>query len=245
MERLKDKVIIITGAAQGMGKVHAKCAIEEGAKVVITDINAEKGNEVAKDLGDNALFIKHNVADEDDWKRVVQETEDKWGRIDVLVNNAGITYNMKIDEITLEDYMKILNINQVSVFLGIKYVSEVMKAQKSGAIINVSSMNGLVGGAIGYTDTKFAVRGMTKAAARELSPYNITVNSVHPGVIQTPMLEQPGVKEAVDKFKQTILMRRVAEAEEVSRMIIFLASDEARYSTGSEFVIDGGVTATV
>ncbi|MCO4096114.1 SDR family NAD(P)-dependent oxidoreductase [Macrococcoides canis] len=245
MERLKDKVIIITGAAQGMGKVHAKCAIEEGAKVVITDINAEKGNEVAKDLGDNALFIKHNVADEDDWKRVVQETEDKWGRIDVLVNNAGITYNMKIDEITLEDYMKILNINQVSVFLGIKYVSEVMKAQKSGAIINVSSMNGLVGGAIGYTDTKFAVRGMTKAAARELSPYNITVNSVHPGVIQTPMLEQPGVKEAVDKFKQTIPMRRVAEAEEVSRMIIFLASDEARYSTGSEFVIDGGVTATV
>lgn len=167
------------------------------------------------------------------------------GRIDVLVNNAGITYNMKIDEITLEDYMKILNINQVSVFLGIKYVSEVMKAQKSGAIINVSSMNGLVGGAIGYTDTKFAVRGMTKAAARELSPYNITVNSVHPGVIQTPMLEQPGVKEAVDKFKQTIPMRRVAEAEEVSRMIIFLASDEARYSTGSEFVIDGGVTATV
>lgn len=245
MERLKDKVIIITGAAQGMGKVHAKCAIEEGAKVVITDINAEKGNEVAKDLGDNALFIKHNVADEDDWKRVVQETEDKWGRIDVLVNNAGITYNMKIDEITLEDYMKILNINQVSVFLGIKYVSEVMKAQKSGAIINVSSMNGLVGGAIGYTDTKFAVRGMTKAAARELSPYNITVNSVHPGVIQTPMLEQPGIKEAVDKFKQTIPMRRVAEAEEVSRMIIFLASDEARYSTGSEFVIDGGVTATV
>ncbi|QIH74785.1 glucose 1-dehydrogenase [Macrococcoides canis] len=245
MERLKDKVIIITGAAQGMGKVHAKCAIEEGAKVVITDINAEKGNEVAKDLGDNALFIKHNVADEDDWKRVVQKTEDKWGRIDVLVNNAGITYNMKIDEITLEDYMKILNINQVSVFLGIKYVSEVMKVQKSGAIINVSSMNGLVGGAIGYTDTKFAVRGMTKAAARELSPYNITVNSVHPGVIQTPMLEQPGVKEAVDKFKQTIPMRRVAEAEEVSRMIIFLASDEARYSTGSEFVIDGGVTATV
>lgn len=245
MERIKDKVMIITGAAQGMGKVHAECAIAEGAKVVITDINEEKGNEVAKELGEKALFIKHNVADEEDWKRVIKETYDKWGRVDVLVNNAGITYNMKIDQITLEDYMKIININQVSVFLGIKYVSEIMKTQKSGTIINISSMNGLVGGAIGYTDTKFAVRGMTKAAARELSPYNITVNSVHPGVIHTQMLEQPGVKEAVEKFKQTIPMRRVAEAKEVSHMIIFLASDEARYSTGSEFVIDGGVTATV
>lgn len=245
MERLKDKVIIITGAAQGMGKVHAERAIAEGAKVVITDINEEKGQAVAATLGSDALFIKHNVVSESDWENVVQTTLEHWGKIDVLVNNAGITYNMKIEEITLDDYMKIVNINQVSVFLGIKSVTATMKAQNSGAIINISSMNGLTGGAIGYTDTKFAVRGMTKAAARELSPFNITVNSVHPGVIHTPMLEQPGVKEAVDKFKQTIPMRRVAQAEEVSNMIIFLASDEARYSTGSEFIIDGGVTATV
>lgn len=245
MERLKDKVIIITGAAQGMGKVHAERAIAEGAKVVITDINEEKGQAVAATLGSDALFIKHNVVSESDWENVVQTTLEYWGKIDVLVNNAGITYNMKIEEITLDDYMKIVNINQVSVFLGIKSVTATMKAQNSGAIINISSMNGLAGGAIGYTDTKFAVRGMTKAAARELSPFNITVNSVHPGVIHTPMLEQPGVKEAVDKFKQTIPMRRVAQAEEVSNMIIFLASDEARYSTGSEFIIDGGVTATV
>lgn len=245
MKRLKDKVIIITGAAQGMGKVHAERAIAEGAKVVITDINEEKGQAVAVTLGSDALFIKHNVVSESDWENVVQTTLEYWGKIDVLVNNAGITYNMKIEEITLDDYMKIVNINQVSVFLGIKSVTATMKAQNSGAIINISSMNGLAGGAIGYTDTKFAVRGITKAAARELSPFNITVNSVHPGVIHTPMLEQPGVKEAVDKFKQTIPMRRVAQAEEVSNMIIFLASDEARYSTGSEFVIDGGVTATV
>lgn len=245
MERLKDKVIIITGAAQGMGKVHAERAIAEGAKVVITDINEEKGQAVAATLGSDALFIKHNVVSESDWENVVQTTLEHWDKIDVLINNAGITYNMKIEEITLDDYMKIVNINQVSVFLGIKSVTATMKAQNSGAIINISSMNGLAGGAIGYTDTKFAVRGMTKAAARELSPFNITVNSVHPGVIHTPMLEQPGVKEAVDKFKQTIPMRRVAQAEEVSNMIIFLASDEARYSTGSEFIIDGGVTATV
>ncbi|MGX7107987.1 SDR family NAD(P)-dependent oxidoreductase [Facklamia miroungae] len=245
MERLKDKVIIITGGAQGMGKVHAEVALTEGAMVVITDINEEKGNEVAKELGQNILFIKQDVTKEEDWKKVIDATMDKWGKIDALVNNAGITYNMKIEDISLDDYMKIVNINQVSVFLGIKAVTPIMKEQKQGSIINISSMNGLIGGAIGYTDTKFAIRGMTKAAARELSPYNITVNSVHPGVVHTPMLEQPGVKEAVDKFKETIPMRRVAQPEEVSNMIVFLASDEARYSTGSEFVIDGGVTASL
>ncbi|MCE4957391.1 glucose 1-dehydrogenase [Macrococcoides caseolyticum] len=245
MERLKDKVIIITGAAQGMGKVHAEKILAEGAKVVITDINEELGQTVAQALGDQALFIKQDVSSEADWKNVVETTMSKFGRIDVLVNNAGITYNKKMSDVSLDDYMKIVNINQVSVFLGMKYVSEIMKAQKNGSIINISSMNGLVGGAIGYTDTKFAVRGMTKAAAHELSPFNIKVNSVHPGVIHTPMLEQPGVKEAVEKFKETIPMRRVAQAEEVSNLIIFLASDEASYSTGSEFVIDGGITGTV
>ena len=139
--------------------------------------------------------------------------------------------------------MKIVNINQVSVFLGIKTVSKIMKSQKQGSIINISSMNGLVGGAIGYTDTKFAVRGMTKAAAKELSPYNIRVNSVHPGVIKTPMLEQDDVKEAVKEFEKTIPMRRVAQPEEVSKLVCFLGSDDASYSTGSEFVIDGGITA--
>ncbi|MGF3112536.1 SDR family NAD(P)-dependent oxidoreductase [Facklamia sp. P9177] len=245
MERLEGKVLIITGGAQGMGKVHAEVALAEGAKVVITDINEEKGNEVAKELGKNVLFVKQDVTKESDWKKVIDATMDKWGRIDSLVNNAGITYNMKIEDVSLDDYMKIVNINQVSVFLGIKAVTPIMKQQKYGSIINISSMNGLVGGAIGYTDTKFAVRGMTKSAARELSPYNITVNSVHPGVVHTPMLEQPGVKEAVDKFKETIPMRRVAQPKEVSNLVVFLASDEARYSTGSEFVIDGGVTAAV
>lgn len=139
--------------------------------------------------------------------------------------------------------MKIVNINQVSVFLGMKSVASTMKEQQHGSIINISSMNGLVGGAIGYTDTKFAVRGMTKAASSDLSPYNIRVNSVHPGVIQIPMIEQEGVKEAVEEFAKTIPMRRVALTEEVSNMVIFLASDDASYSTGSEFVIDGGLTA--
>ncbi|QYA48506.1 glucose 1-dehydrogenase [Nosocomiicoccus ampullae] len=243
MGKLQDKVVVITGGAQGMGELHAKKAIAEGAKVVITDINDELGQRTANSLGDDVLFIKHDVSKEADWNHVIQEVMNKWNRIDVLVNNAGITYNKTIDQISLEDYMKIVNINQVSVFLGIKTVSKIMKSQKQGAIINISSINGLVGGAIGYTDTKFAVRGMTKAAAKELSPYNIRVNSVHPGVIKTPMLEQEDVKEAVKEFEKTIPMRRVAQSEEVSNLVCFLASDDASYSTGSEFVIDGGITA--
>ncbi|WP_040928974.1 glucose 1-dehydrogenase [Nosocomiicoccus massiliensis] len=243
MGKLQDKVIVITGGAQGMGELHAKKAIAEGAKVVITDINDELGQKTANSLGDDVLFIKQDVSKEEDWNHVIQEVMNKWNRIDVLVNNAGITYNKTIDQISLEDYMKIVNINQVSVFLGIKTVSEIMKSQKQGSIINISSINGLVGGAIGYTDTKFAVRGMTKAAAKELSPYNIRVNSVHPGVIKTAMLEQEDVKEAVKEFEKTIPMRRVAQPEEVSNLVCFLASDDASYSTGSEFVIDGGITA--
>lgn len=243
MGKLQDKVIVITGGAQGMGELHAKKAIAEGAKVVITDINDELGQKTANSLGDDVLFIKHDVSKEADWNHVIQEVMNKWNRIDVLVNNAGITYNKTIDQISLEDYMKIVNINQVSVFLGIKTVSKIMKSQKQGSIINISSINGLVGGAIGYTDTKFAVRGMTKAAAKELSPYNIRVNSVHPGVIKTAMLEQEDVKEAVKEFEKTIPMRRVAQPEEVSNLVCFLASDDASYSTGSEFVIDGGITA--
>lgn len=243
MERLENKVVIITGAAQGMGKIHAEKALEQGAKVIITDINEESGHQTESELKGEVMFIKHNVSDENDWKNVVQQTMDKWVRIDVLVNNAGITYNTPLEELTTDDYMKIVQINQLSVFLGMKTVAPIMKEQHKGSIINISSMNGLVGGAIGYTDTKFAVRGMTKAASRELSPYNIRVNSVHPGVIQTPMLEQEGVKEAVEEFKKTIPMRRVAQAEEVSNMVTFLASDDSSYSTGAEFVIDGGLTA--
>ena len=243
MGKLQDKVVVITGGAQGMGELHAKKAIAEGAKVVITDINDELGQKTANSLGDDVLFIKHDVSKEADWNHVIQEVINKWNRIDVLVNNAGITYNKTIDQISLEDYMKIVTINQVSVFLGIKTVSKIMKSQKQGAIINISSINGLVGGAIGYTDTKFAVRGMTKAAAKELSPYNIRVNSVHPGVIKTAMLEQEDVKEAVKEFEKTIPLRRVAQPEEVSNLVCFLASDDASYSTGSEFVIDGGITA--
>lgn len=183
------------------------------------------------------------VTYEDDWSEVIKQTKAKFSQIDVLVNNADITTHKSILETSVEDYRRILEINQISVFLGMKAVIPTMKAAKQGSIINISSINGLVGGAIGYTDSKFAVRGMTKAAALECAPHGIRVNSIHPGVIATPMITQGDTKDAVDAFAKTIPMRRVAEAEEVSGMVLFLASDDSSYSTSSEFVADGGLTA--
>lgn len=243
MGKLDDKVAIITGASQGMGASHAKLFINEGARVVITDINEEKGQQLAKILGDNALFVKQDVSSEADWQKVIQTTLDHFGKLDILVNNAGISFNKSLEEITVDDYLKIFKINQLSVFLGTKYAAEAMKKNGSGSIVNISSMNGLVGGAVGYTDTKFAVRGLTKAAALQLAHDGIRVNSVHPGVISTPMIHQGDSEAVIKEFAKAIPLQRVAEPEEVSKMVLFLASDDSSYSTGSEFVIDGGMTA--
>ncbi|AQS53965.1 3-alpha-(or 20-beta)-hydroxysteroid dehydrogenase [Jeotgalibaca dankookensis] len=243
MNRLSEKVAIITGAAQGMGETHARLFLEEGAKVVLTDLNEEKGQALVDELGENAIFVKQNVASEEDWSNVIEKAEEAFGPVNVLVNNAGITMAKNMMDITLEDYRRIVDINQVSVFLGMKAVVPSMKKAGGGSIVNISSMNGLVAGAVAYTDTKFAVRGMTKAAAINLAPMGIRVNSVHPGVIATPMVVQEDTKAAVEAFSKQIPLKRVAEPKEVSNMVLFLASDESSYSTGSEFVIDGGITA--
>lgn len=243
MARLEGKVAIITGSAQGMGAAHAKKFIAEGAKVVLTDLNEEKGNAFAAELGENAIFVKQNVANEEDWKNVVAKAEEAFGPVNVLVNNAGITMAKSITDTSVEDYRKIVEINQVSVFLGIKSVISSMEKAGQGTIVNISSLNGLVGGAVGYTDTKFAVRGITKAAALELAPKNIRVNSVHPGVIATPMVVQEDTKAAVEAFSKMIPMGRVAQPEEVSDLVLYLASEESSYSTGSEFIVDGGMSA--
>ena len=170
MSRLSNKVAIITGAAQGMGAAHARTySLKQGAKVVLTDLNEEKGNAFAAELGENALFVKQNVTSEEDWATVIAKAEEAFGPVNVLVNNAGITMAKNMLDITVEEYRRIVDINQVSVFLGMKTVAPSMQKAGGGSIVNISSMNGLVAGAIGYTDTKFAVRGMTKAAAIELS----------------------------------------------------------------------------
>ncbi|MEX3712242.1 glucose 1-dehydrogenase [Cytobacillus horneckiae] len=243
MSRLEGKVAVITGAAQGMGEAHARRFVEEGAKVVITDLNEDKGLAVANDLGENAIFVKQNVTNEEDWEAVVATAEKKFGHVDILVNNAGITMAKSILQTTVEEYRRIVEINQVSVFLGMKSIIPSMQKAGGGSIINISSMNGIVAGAVGYTDTKFAVRGMTKAAAMECSNYGIRVNSVHPGVIATPMVVQEDTKAAVEEFSKQIPLKRTAQPEEVTNIVLYLASDESSYSTGSEFIVDGGLTA--
>lgn len=243
MERLLNKVAIVTGAAGGMGASHARRFVEEGAKVVLTDLNEQAGTALANELGENAMFIKQDVTSQADWENVVSETEKAFGPVNILVNNAGISMNNSIEQTTLDQYLKIVNINQVSVFLGMKTVVSSMKKTENGSIVNISSMNGLVAGAIGYTDTKFAVRGMTKAAAIDFSRYGIRVNSVHPGVIETPMITTGDAVEVIKEFAKHIPLKRVAQSEEITNLVLFLASEESSYSTGSEFVADGGLTA--
>lgn len=243
MGRLDNKVAVITGGARGMGEAHVRLFVNEGAKVVFTDINEDAGLVLEKELGANAKFIKHDVTNKAGWDMVIQTAEEQFGPIQILVNNAGISMNKSIMDITEEEYRKIVDINQVSVFLGMKAVIPSMQKSGSGSIVNISSINGLVGGAIGYTDTKFAVRGMTKAAALQLSPLGIRVNSVHPGVIETPMVTEGDAFEVIKQFAKQIPIRRIAKPEEVSNLVLYLASDDSSYSTGAEFIVDGGLTA--
>lgn len=243
MSRLQDKVAIITGGANGMGESHVRRFVQEGAKVVITDLDEAKGQALAQELGSQAHFVAQNVAEEAGWQRVVEEAEATFGPVNILVNNAGVSTVLSAEHSSLDDYLRIVNINQVSVFLGMKYVLPSMKKTEGGSIVNISSINGLNGGAIGYTDTKFAVRGMTKAAAKEFAQYGIRVNSVHPGIIDTPMVRN---SEAFDQIQQMVHMvpaGRMAQPEEVTNLVLYLASDESSYSTGSEFVVDGGILA--
>jgi 3alpha(or 20beta)-hydroxysteroid dehydrogenase len=245
MGRLDGKVAIMTGGARGMGASHAKKFLEEGAKVMITDILEKEGEAMSSELGGNIKFMKHDVTKASEWEKGVAETESAFGPVSVLVNNAGIALLKPIDEITEEDYRRVVDINQVSVFLGMKYVHPSMKKAEKGSIINISSVSGLRGntGSVAYDASKFAVRGMTKSAAIEFGAEGIRVNSIHPGIIETPMIMQEDAKDLVRELAKAVPLKRTAQPSEVSNLVVYLASDESSYSTGSEFVIDGGMTA--
>jgi len=240
MGRLDGKVAIITGAASGIGETTSHRFIEEGAKVVLADID-DKAHELADELGDDAVFIKLDVSDEENWKDTVKETEDTFGSVDILVNNAGIYPTTPIVEQSLEDYKNVIEINQVGVFLGMKTVYSSMTKTDGGSIVNMSSGNGIIGAPnqIAYDSSKFAVRGMTKTAAHEFSPEGIRVNSVHPGPIRTGIAPP----DFQDEIAEELPSRRVGQPEEITNMITYLASDESSYSTGAEFKVDGGWTA--
>lgn len=243
MSRLSGKVALVTGGARGMGEAHARRFIAEGAKVILTDILDAEGQALARDLGEHALFLHHDVTRESQWLEVVEAAEAAFGPISVLVNNAGIVLRGALETFGEEDYRKVIDINQVSVFLGMKAVAASMTRAGGGSIINVSSVAGLVGRphTIAYTASKFAVRGMTKVAAAELGAFGIRVNSIHPGAVMTPMLGQVG-QDVRDSLTSQLAIKRIAEPEEVTNLVLFLASDESRYCTAAEFVIDGGMT---
>ena len=244
MGRLTGKVAVITGAARGQGEAEARMFVHEGAKVVLTDILETEGEKVAAELGDDAVFVCHDVSREADWLGVVAAAAD-FGSLDVLVNNASIPFFKPIVDTTLDEYLHVVNVNQVGTFLGIKAAIAPMIAAGGGSIINVSSIDGLgsKNSLIAYSSSKFAIRGMTKTAALELGVHGIRVNSLHPGGVNTFMTnptEEP--VEVVDTWFHNIALGRVGRPEELASMALFLASDESSYCTGAEFVVDGGWT---
>ncbi|GAB7145728.1 SDR family oxidoreductase [Mycobacterium riyadhense] len=237
--RLTGKVALVSGGARGMGASHVRALVAEGAKVVFGDILDDAGKAVAAEVGDTARYRHLDVTNPDHWAAAVETALTEFGELDVLVNNAGIINVGTFEDYALSEWQRILDVNLTGVFLGIRAVVKPMKAAGRGSIINISSIEGLAGtmGCHGYTATKFGVRGLTKSAALELGANGIRVNSIHPGLIKTPMTEW--VPE--DLF-QTAL-GRAAEPQEVSNLVVYLASDESSYSTGSEFVVDGGCVA--
>ncbi|GAA1061790.1 glucose 1-dehydrogenase [Agromyces bracchium] len=240
MARVSGKVALISGGARGMGASHARLLVEEGAKVVIGDLLDDEGAALAAELGEaNARYVHLDVTDYAQWEAAVQVATEAFGRLDVVVNNAGIANFGPIEDYTLEAWDTILKINLTGVFYGIKAAIPALKESGAGSIINISSTAGLQGyeALPGYNAAKFGVRGLTKNAALDLGRYNIRVNSVHPGVIRTPMTE------ALDTPQNHVALHRVGEPIELSNLILFLASDESSFSTGAEFVADGGETA--
>ena len=245
MGKLDSKITVITGGATGMGAAHTRRFVSEGAAVVITDVNEEAGEALAAELGEAARFVRHDVTDPSSWDDVVSATRQFFGDATVLVNNAGISGPLaSVAELSVEDYLKVVDVDQNGTFYGMRAVIPGMLSAGGGSIVNISSVAGIHHQApnAAYTAAKFAVRGLTRAAASQYAEYGIRVNSVHPGAVFTGMLaELP--EERVAAFAQAIPMKRMAETDEISQVVLFLASDDASYVTGAEHVVDGGALA--
>jgi len=244
MGRLDGKVALVTGGARGQGAAEGRLFAAEGATVVLTDVLDDEGTATAASIGDATSYQHHDVRSEAAWTEVVAGIMADHGRLDVLVNNAGI-FRVQPTVLTTEDeYREVIDINQVGTFLGMKAVIPTMVAAEAGSIINISSVAGLMGGqgTVAYSASKWAVRGMTKVVAKEVAPFGVRVNSVHPGIIDTDMMGVlHEIPEAMNAVLERIPMGRVASAEEVARLVLYLASDDSAYSTGHEFVVDGGM----
>lgn len=264
MGRLDGKIAIVTGGASGIGRASAIRLAEEGAKVAITDLNAEDGEGAAQeivDAGGEAIFLKHDVSNEDQWKVVIETVLERYGRLDVLLNNAGTQFSKSVEDTTVEEWQRIMAVNADGVFLGTKYAIVAMKKNgpAGGSIINMSSTYGMVGEGINaaYCATKGAVMNFTKSVALHCGKagYNIRVNSVHPGAVRTPLTDveindivaikgYDTVEEAIEKEWAPIHpIGRIGEPIDIANGVVYLASDEASFMTGAELVIDGGMIA--
>ncbi|PZQ64753.1 MAG: short-chain dehydrogenase [Phenylobacterium zucineum] len=251
--RVAGKVALVTGGASGLGAESARRLAREGARVVLTDLAAERGQAIADEVlaaGGEALFLAHDVTDEARWRQVIEDTVARYGRLDVLVNSAGVGGGEPLLEATLEGWRRVTSINLDGTFLGLRHAAPVMAAAGAGSIINLSSILGKVGfpGAAAYCASKGGVAMLTKAAALELAPAGIRVNSVHPGFIDTPMVaEALHASENGNEMRDMLVTRhalgRLGAPREIADAIVFLASDESSFMTGSELVVDGGYTA--
>ena len=256
MARVAEKVCIVTGAASGMGKADALLLAAEGAKVVLTDLNAEAGEALAADIGGDALFIRHDVSSEQDWQQVIAATVERFGRLDVLVNNAGMMRMTDITQCSLEEYQLINRVNNDSVFLGCKHAIPAMTESGGGSIINMSSVAALHGMPYipAYCASKGAVAALTKSVAIWCREKNngIRVNSIHPDGVKTPMVVKvaTGKDTATDEEIQALgdavakMNSPMCEPEDVANLVLFLASEESRFITAAEMLIDNGATAT-
>ena len=242
MKRFENRTVIVTGSARGMGASHARGFIAEGANVVIADVVDQEGRSLVDELGGRAIFSRLDVTSETDWAATVAAAENAFGAVSVLVNNAGIVHFARIADTEPADWSRVIDINLTGTYLGIRALVSSMRKAGGGAIVNISSGAGMSGafGLGAYVASKWGVRGLTKTAALELARDHIRVNSIHPGATRTTMAAQPDVEAVMAASVKNLAIPRIAEPEELTRLVLFVASDEASFSTGSEFIADGG-----
>ena len=252
---LTDKVALVSGGSRGMGASHVRALVNSGAKVILGDILEEQGEALEQELGSNAKFVQLDVTKEDNWKEAVNEAMSLFGALHILVNNAGVACHSPLENCSLEEYRRVTEINQTGVFLGMREVISAMRETGEGSIINISSIDGITGMAnvLPYVASKFAVTGMTKTAALELARYNIRTNSIHPGYIETPMISgfdtdsETNVEDGVQMMRDYCAYRvpsgRVGKSEDITNIVLFLASEASSYCNGSQFICDGGLTS--